>query len=129
VGGREPDERSELESRLNPDASDDLISFGWLRGIRDRATMLELRKKNGNILAVGYGWLEKAEFDPSQGITLHVGGQTIRITGRNLNTEVRPNVRLFEGITRHRVSWLREAGEAQQMEADPATPIVDAIEW
>lgn len=70
--------------------------------------MLELRKRGGNIIAVGYGWLERVEFDPSVGITLLVPGQKILIRGQNLNAEIRPNVRLFEGITRHRVAWVRE---------------------
>ena len=61
-----------------------------MRGVRDRAIMLELRRKNGNVLAIGYGWLERAEFDPSEGITLHLVGQKIRIKGRNLNDEARP---------------------------------------
>src|SRR6266404_1320814 len=84
---------------------DDLGAFGWLRGIRESARMLELRKKDGNILAVGYGWLERVEFNPSEGITLSIVGRTIRIKGRHLNGEARPAVRLFEGITRHRVPW------------------------
>lgn len=37
---------------------DDLGTFGWLRGTRDRAIMLELRKKDGNVLAVAYAWLD-----------------------------------------------------------------------
>ena len=90
---------------------DDHVVFGWLRGARDRSVMLELRKKNGNILAVGYAWLDRAEFDPSVGITLCLGGQKIIIRGRNLNTEVRPEVRLFQGICRHRVPWIQEADQ------------------
>lgn len=120
AGGGEPGE---------VEAADDLGSFGWLRGIRDRAVMLELRRKDGNVLAVGYGWLEKAEFNPSEGITLSIVGQKIRIKGRNLNAEVRQSVRLFEGITRHRVPWLQEADEPQSMEAGDDATIIDAIEW
>jgi hypothetical protein len=103
--------------------------FGWLRGSRERAVMLELRKKNGNILAVGYGWLERADYNPSEGITLHVSGRRIRITGRNLNGGGQSSMRLFEGITRHRVSWMQEAGEPEQMDAISDAPIIDAIEW
>src|SRR5262249_46759205 len=91
------------------DASDDLGAFGWLRGIRDRATMLELRKKDGSIMALGYGWLDRAEFDPSDGITLHVLGRTVRIKGRNLNAETKPLMRLFHGIVRHKVPWVIES--------------------
>lgn len=111
------------------DACDDLGAFGWMRGIRDRAVSLELRRKDGSILAIGYGWLERIEFDPSEGITLSAGGQKIRIKGRNLNTEVRPSVRLFEGIARHRVPWMREADRAAAMKAETKATIIDSIEW
>lgn len=111
------------------DPCDDLGAFGWLRGIRDRAVMLELRRRDGSIVAVGYGWLERVAFDPSEGITISAAGQKIRIKGRNLNTEVRPSVRLFEGIARHRVPWIREADQAAAMEADAKVTIVDCIDW
>ncbi len=111
------------------DQLDDLGAFGWLRGVRDRAVMLELRKKDGNILAVGYAWLDKAEFDPSQGITLSLGGQKITIRGRNLNAETVPNVRLFQGICRHRVPWIQEADEPAIMEAQNKGVQVEEIDW
>jgi hypothetical protein len=88
--------------------TEDLGSFGWLRGMRERATMLELRKKDGNITAIGYAWIEKIEFDPSEGITIHALGRRVKIQGRNLNVEVRPGVGLFQTLTRHRLLWLRE---------------------
>lgn len=109
--------------------SDDFGAFGWLRGVRERAIMLELRKKNGTVLAVGYAWLEKAEFDPSEGITLSVCGERIRVRGRNLNSEVRPLVRLFEGLVRHRVPWIREAEGSESMQADERATLIDRIEW
>lgn len=108
---------------------DDLGVFGWLRGARDKAIMLELRKRDGNVMAVGYAWLERAEFDPSVGITLHVVGKTIRIKGRNLNLELRPNVRLFQGITRHRVPWIQEADGPTMMESQGKGTLVEKIEW
>ncbi len=114
---------------IDAETTDNLGSFGWLRGIRDRAVMLELRRKDGNVLAVGYGWLEKVEFNPSDGITLSIVGQKIRIKGRNLNAEVRQSVRLFEGITRHRVPWLQEADEPDSLEADDKATVIDRIEW
>jgi hypothetical protein len=110
------------------ESADDLGAFGWLRG-RDRAIMLELRKKNGNIVAVGYSWLERVEFDPSEGITLHVAGQKIRIRGRNLNSEVRANVRLFQAITRHKVAWIQEADGASTLDASKSASIVEEIAW
>ncbi len=126
---RNPGEGGDSSPLPEVEPLDDLGTFGWLRGVRDRAVMFELRKKDGNILAVGYAWLDKAEFDPSMGITLHVGGQTIKLRGRNLNAEVRPNVRLFQGITRHRVPWIQEADEPAAMESQGQGTLVEEIEW
>lgn len=108
---------------------DDFGAFGWLRGVKERSIMLELRKKDGNVQAVGYAWLERATFDPSVGITLHIVGKTIRITGRNLNAEIRPLVRLFQGITRHCVPWIQEADESAVMTAGKVSTIIERIEW
>ena len=91
--------------------------------------MLELRKKNGNVLAMGYAMLDLIEFDPSEGVTLHSAGRKIRITGRNLNSEVRPRVRLFRGITRHKVAWIQEADEPAAMQAGKGATVVEAIVW
>ncbi len=127
--------------------ADDLGCFGWLRGVRDRALMLELRRKDGSILAVSYGYLERAEFDPAVGITLHVMGRTIKITGRNLNGDVGgqgasaaaldpdaaafAGVRLFQGITRHRVPWVRESGQAERFngQGEGRGVVVERVEW
>lgn len=109
------------------DELSDCGAFGYLRGLRERAIMLELRKKDGNIKAIGYAWLSQAEFDPSVGITLHVAGQQIRIVGRNLNAEVRPNVRLFESLLRQRVLWIQESDEPTLMQAEPEDTVIDRI--
>jgi hypothetical protein len=109
------------------DAMDDLGAFGWLRGVQDRAIMLEIRHKDGQITAKGYSWLQSAEFDPSTGITLNFSGETIRITGRNLNAEARPNVRLFAGIVRHRVPWIQEADGAAVLEAVKDVVIIENV--
>ena len=90
--------------------------------------MLELRRKDGSIVAFPYAWLERAEFDPAEGITLKFGIEKARITGRNLNAEARPNVRLFSGIVRHRVPWLQEADRPAAMVAESGAVVVDGIE-
>ncbi len=113
---------------LDPDAADDFACFGYLRGNRERALMLELRKRTGDVLAVGYGWIEQITFNPSEGITLHLGSQSIRILGTRLNAEVRPNVRLFEGLTRHRVSWVSE-GVGTSIALPAGQPQVQEIAW
>jgi len=128
-GGRNGDPAHLNSSPSEIEGSDDLGCFGWLRGIRDRALSLELRKKTGNIVAIPYSWIDRFEFDPSEGITLSVPGRTIKITGRNLNAEVRPMVRLFEGIARNRVPWIQEADEPERIEADDTATVIDGIEW
>jgi len=110
------------------DAPQDLGAFGWLRGVRDRAVMLELRHKDGGIVAFPYAWLERADFDPSEGITLKFGAEKIKITGRNLNGEARPNVRLFDGIVRQRVPWVQEADQAAAMEAAEKATVIERID-
>jgi hypothetical protein len=108
--------------------ADDLGVFGWLRGVRDRAVMLELRRKNRSITALSYVLLERAEFDPSNGITLKFGGTTVRITGRNLNRQPAPHVRLFDGLVRHRVPWLQESSGAGLMEAGRDATVIERVE-
>jgi len=127
--GRRAEEPFENGLAPETDAADDFGAFGWLRGIRERAVMLELRRKDGNILAVGYGFLDKVAFDPSEGITLSVAGQKIRLKGRNLNAEVRPTIRLFEGIARHRIPWIREADHHEGLTAADGAPVVDGMDW
>lgn len=121
--------RGDDQSRKNDDQEmDDLQSFGWLRGVRDRAIMLELRHRNGNITCFGNAWLEKAEFDPSEGITLHFGGKTVRIVGQQLNHMVRPNISLFAGIVRHKVPWIREAEFGDAASSPNNATIIDDIQ-
>lgn len=111
------------------EAADDFVAFGWMRGLRVRANMIELRKRTGHFLAVGYAWIEKVEFEPSSGVTLHLPGQRIQIKGSNLNAEVRAGVRLFEGITRGRVSWVRETERSSLIDHDNQMVLVEEILW
>jgi len=105
----------------------DLQAFGLLRGIRDRAIMLELRHKDGSIDGFPYAWLSRASFDPSEGITLRFGSETVKITGRNLNAEVRPNVRLFDAIVRHRVPYIQEADGPTMLSSHRQAIVVESI--
>ncbi len=116
------------ERPAEADALEEFAAFAQLRGLRERAIMLELRKTDGSITAIGYGYLERAEYCPAEGITLHVLGQKIRLKGRNLNSEARPSARLFEGITRHKVAWVREADHRESMMADEGETIIDSID-
>jgi hypothetical protein len=127
--GRLSDDRFDVVPSGDSGAVEDFHSFGWLRGIRERSTMLELRKKSGDVLAIGYNWIERVEFNPTEGITLHVHGEKIRIKGRNLNAEIRPEVRLFQGITRHRVAWVQETDRLNSMNKRDGVAFVEEICW
>lgn len=109
--------------------TEDVGSFGFLRGIRDRCVMLELRKRGGNVLAISYSFVDRITFDPSEGIVISVGGPKVVIKGRNLNVEARPTVRLFEGLTRHRVPWIQEQSQADAMEAGEGVCVVEQVQW
>lgn len=121
---------SDAAERPSDDTAYDSAEFayGWLRGIRDQATMLELRFKDGRVRALGYAWLVDAEFDPSAGITLHFSDKTVRITGRNLNAESRPSMRLFNGLARHRVPWIQEADEPTALTAPKGATVIERLE-
>ena len=111
------------------EGTENLGAFGFLRGSRDRAEMLELRQKTGNIRAIGYGWIEKVDFDPSAGITLFVGSETIRIRGRNLNVLASQQVSLLGAIIRHRAPWIGEADQSTALQSDKTAVVVEKIEW
>jgi hypothetical protein len=122
-------EGPEAAGTSDAEGTEDLGAFGLLRGRSDRAEMLELRKKTGNIRAIGYSWIQKVDFDPSGGITLHAGEEKIRIKGRNLNLVARQQTSLLGGIIRHRVPWLSESDQSATLQADKNVVIVEAIEW
>jgi len=106
---------------------DDYGAFGWLRGVRERALMLEIKHKDGRISAYGYSWLESAEFDPSEGITLNFSGSSIKLIGQNLDGEIRPHVRLFAGILRHRVPWIQEADGEAVIQAGKDAVVIEEV--
>jgi len=108
---------------------EDLGAFGWLRGSKERAWMLEIRRKDGSIVAFGYSWLERTEFDPSEGITLRFTGQTMRLVGRNLNREVRPHLKLYDGLVRHRIPWVQEADEPTALSAPANSTVIERVEF
>lgn len=115
---------------VDPDAADDLGSFGLLRGVRERAQMLVLRRASGDQLAVSYACIDRIEFNPSENrITLHGVGKEIRIRGRHLATAVRGEVSLFEVLARHRVPWVREAGQCEQLTVATGSCVILSIDW
>jgi hypothetical protein len=98
--------------------------FGFLRGVKERATMLELRLKTGDSVALSYSWLDKASYNPSTGITLQFSGITVQIEGRLLNNKRQGNQSLYEGLIRQRISWIEEADQAQTLICQDRTVVV-----
>lgn len=119
--------RVEVEAEVEPGAIDHHGAFGCLRGVRERAIMLELRRKNGSVTALGYSWLERVDFDTSSGIVLRFAAGLVTIRGRNLNAEIRPQLRLLDGLLRHRIVWIQEADEPTLLRLDRHAIAVERI--
>jgi hypothetical protein len=109
------------------EAAEDMGAFAILRGVRDFARFLELRKRDGSVVAIGYSWLERIEYQGGHRMTLRFTNQVVNIMGRNLNAEIRPNVRLLDGLVRHRVPWVREFSERDALIAEKRSLVVEEI--
>ncbi len=122
--------RPKVESPPADDEHDAIENwgFGWLRGMRETAIMLEVRHRDGRMSAFNYVTLDRAEFDPSDGITLHFGSKTVKITGRNLNAEARRNVRLFNGLLRRRIPWIQVADEPTALAAAKGATVIEDVD-
>jgi hypothetical protein len=122
-------EEAEQSAMSDMEGTENLGNYGFLRGARDTAEMLELRKRTGNIRAISFSWIQKVDYDPSSGITLFAGDEKIRIKGRNLNAIGRQQISLLGGIMRHRVPWISESDQSTTMQADKNAVVVEMIEW
>lgn len=127
--GRAPAVTNEPSETSDADGTEDLGAFGWCRGARDTCRMLELRRRTGNVMAIPYAYISAVLFDASDGITVKCGDMNIVIRGRNLNSEARPQVRLFQGLTRHRVPWIQEAERSGSVQTSREGVHIDTIEW
>jgi hypothetical protein len=94
-------------------------SYGWLRGVKERSQMLELRMLNGSYRSFAYAWLCEVKFDPSAGMELDFGSVKAKLEGRNL----RP---LHELIQRHRAVWVACLDPRREEVGEGAT-VVTAI--
>lgn len=117
--------RQEEGAATEEEGDEDLGAFGWQRG-RERCLMLELRQKGGNVLVLGYAWLHRIELDPSEGLVLWFAGQKVCIRGRNLG---HGGGKLLDGLVRHRVRWIREAGQDEVMQAPNDACVVESMHW
>ncbi len=129
TGARAPLAARDESFENSDDPIDDLGCFSWLRGIRDRAPMIEFRRKDGRSVAYDYTLLRKVVFDPSEGITLKFDGETVCIEGRNLDDESTPGIQLLRGILYHRVPWVREMSEAELMGTPERVTVIERFKF
>lgn len=115
------------DESLDADNVDDQGCFGLLRGQRDRALMVELRKKDGVVLAIPYAMIEHVRYSPDEGITIRIAGRDVRISGRHLHSDQRPS--LVNGLSRHRVAWISEPLRSAALTAEAAATVVESISW
>lgn len=108
-------------------------AFGYLRGIRDHASALELRFRDGNSMWFPYAWLGTWRFNPSEGLLLKFSGDLVYlvlIKGSNLDKPLNDAVinLTHAGLQRHRVLWLREMSEDDIRKTGETGPTIDSIE-
>lgn len=127
--GKYPTSESAEAASQENEAEQSAGCWGYSRSARDRVPMLELRRRDGVIRSVSYGFLDHCDFDPAGTITLHVSGAEIKITGRNLTQETSPGLQLFTTITRHRCQWIREATQQEDRSAGKDILVIESICW
>jgi|SRR5579864_4020229 len=108
-------------------------AFGYLRGIRDHATSVEFRFRNGNSTWFPYSWMGTWYFNPSEGLLLKFSGDLVYlvlIRGSNLDKPLKEGAinLTHAGLQRHRVLWLREMSEEEIRQVGEAGPTIDSIE-
>src|SRR5205823_209459 len=66
-------------------------AFGYLRGIKDRATAVELQFRDGNTMWFPYALMGACRYDPSEGLLLKFSGDVlylVLIRGSNLDQPI-----------------------------------------
>lgn len=108
-------------------------AFGYLRGIRDRAEIVEFRFKDGNSVWFPYSWMGNWHFNPSEGLLLKFSGDMVYlvlIRGSNLDRPLGDGTidLVRAGLQRHRVLWLREMASDEVQQVAEAGPTIDSIQ-
>jgi hypothetical protein len=117
-----------LESAADEDV-ESFPSFALLRGARERAVCIELRKKSGEAIAIPYGMIHRFEFDASTSIKMYCAdGLVVTMTGRNLVGPIRPGLTLFSALVRYIVPWVSETERAAALTAGSQV-LVSEINW
>ncbi len=108
-------------------------AFGYLRGIKDRASTVEFRFRTGNTIWFPYAWLGPCRFDPSEGLLLKFSGDMVYlvlIRGSNLALPLNDgHMNLTTGgLQRQRVVWIREMPSEDIKSIGNTGPTIDSIE-
>jgi hypothetical protein len=112
---------------------DSCAAFGYLRGIRDHASAVEFRFRDGNSTWFPYGWMGTWKYNPSDGLLLKFSGDLVYlvlIKGSNLDKPLNEGaINLTRGgLQRHRVLWLREMSTEEIRQVGETGPTIDSIE-
>jgi len=116
-----------------PDEVASCKAFGYLRGIRDQATSIEFRFREGNSVFFPYGWMGPWKYNPSEGLLLKFSGDLVYlvlIRGSNLEKPLNEGaINLTNaGLQRHRVLWVREMSEDDIRQVGETGPTIDSID-
>jgi hypothetical protein len=108
-------------------------SFGYLRGIRDSATSVEFRFRDGNSTFFPYSWMGTWKYNPSEGLLLKFSGDLVYlvlIRGSNLDKPINEGaINLTNaGLQRHKVLWVREMTAEEVRQVGETGPTIDSIE-
>lgn len=108
-------------------------AFGYLRGIRDQASAVEFRFRDGNSMWFPYSWMGTWQYNPSDGLLLKFSGDLVYlvlIKGSNLDKPLSEGaINLTRGgLQRHRIMWVREMSEEEIRQVGETGPTIDSIE-
>ncbi len=107
-------------------------AFGYQRGLRDQATSVEFRFRNGNSVWFPYHWLGNWYFNPSEGLLLTFTGNLVYlvlIRGSNLDRPLKEGAinLTHAGLQRHRVLWIREMSAEEIRQVGDKGTTIDSI--
>jgi hypothetical protein len=93
--------------------------FGFDRQENGRALMFELRTRDGRRSAHPYSYMNRADFDPDDGIEIYVSNVVITVKGRGLEA-------IFGYLLQNRLTWVKE--DSSGMDVDDEAVFVESVE-
>jgi hypothetical protein len=106
-------------------------AFGYLRGLRDQSSSLELRLRDGSFY-FPYVLMGVWRHNPSEGLLLKFNADllyVVLIRGSNLDKPLKEgSIDLTHALQRHRVLWIKEMSKENIRKVGETGPTVDRIE-